>query len=249
VLTSGEALPADLVRRFHERLGGVELHNLYGPTEAAVDVTWWPCAGESGARPISIGRPIANTAVYVLDRNLRPVPLGSAGELGIGGVQIARGYWGRPDLTAERFVPDPAAPEPGARLYRTGDLVRHRPEGELEYLGRIDHQVKVRGVRIELGEIEAVLAAHPRVREAVVVALGDRLVAYAVPALGTAPGEGGLGESELRAYLRERLPDPMIPAAWVMLPALPLSPNGKVDRQALPAPESARPETAFGRRA
>jgi amino acid adenylation domain-containing protein len=249
VVVSGEALPRELAVRFQDRLGrlGVELHNLYGPTEAAVEVTWWPCPAETAGRPVPIGRPIDNTKVVLLDHALRPVPIGVAGELCIGGVQVARGYLRRPDLTAERFIPDPFISdheEAGARLYRTGDLVRHCPGGELEFLGRIDHQVKVRGVRIELGEVEAALAAHPAVREVVVALTGggvgpERLAAWVVPA-----GEIPSGE-ELRAHLQSRLPETMIPSAWVFLPHLPLSPSGKVDRRALPAPDLAGVATSF----
>ncbi|HEX6909727.1 MAG TPA: amino acid adenylation domain-containing protein, partial [Longimicrobium sp.] len=233
VMSSGEALPADLVGRFFERLPHAELHNLYGPTEAAVDVTYQPCAPADAHRVVPIGRPVANTRVYVLDRGGQPVPVGVPGELHIGGVQVGRGYLDRAALTAERFIPDPFG-APGARLYRTGDLARWRADGTVEYLGRLDHQVKVRGFRVELGEIEAVLASHPAVRETVVVARQDapgdvRLVAYAAPA--------DAGVEALRAYLRERMPEHMVPSAFVLLDALPLSPNGKIDRRALPAPE------------
>jgi amino acid adenylation domain-containing protein len=240
VVASGEELPADLERRFFSRLG-TRLENLYGPTEAAVDVTFWPCDPAGTADRVPIGRPVANTALHLLGRDLQPVPPGAVGELCIGGVQVARGYLGRPDLTAERFVPDPFAAA-GGRLYRTGDLVRHRPSGELDFLGRIDHQVKIRGFRVELGEIEAALAAHPAVERSVVVVREDRpgdrrLVAYAVVA-AVVPGAGGDGlAGELRASLEVRLPGHMIPSAFVLLPALPLTPNGKVDRRALPAPE------------
>ncbi|HSK80744.1 MAG TPA: amino acid adenylation domain-containing protein, partial [Thermoanaerobaculia bacterium] len=228
VIASGEALPRELASRFAARLNA-ELHNLYGPTEAAVDVSWHFCRpGETGAVPI--GRPISNLALYILDPGLAPVPAGVPGELFIGGLGVARGYLGRPGLTAERFVPDPFAAGAGGRLYRTGDLARFLADGEIEYLGRTDHQVKIRGFRIELGEIEAALAAHKAVREAVAVPWQDGgrtlLVAYVV---GAAP-------DELRAFLRERLPDYMVPALFVEMPALPLSPNGKVDRRALPAP-------------
>ena len=201
VMASGEALPAALQERFFERLPGAALHNLYGPTEAAVDVTFWACEPGSARAAVPIGRPVANTAIHLLDAGFEPVPVGVPGELSIGGVQVGRGYFGRPELTAERFVPAPAG-EPGGRLYRTGDLVRRLPAGEVEFLGRIDHQVKIRGLRIELGEIESALARHPGVQEAVVLAAagpsGDaadrRLVAYLVPeALRSAP---------LRARLR-----------------------------------------------
>ncbi|HKH45889.1 MAG TPA: phosphopantetheine-binding protein, partial [Thermoanaerobaculia bacterium] len=182
--------------------------------------------------------------LYVLDRRLRPVPMGSAGELHIAGVQVARGYLGRPELSAERFIPDPFAAESsgsrGGRLYRTGDLVRHRASGELEFLGRLDHQVKLGGVRIELGEIEHALASHEAVREAVVLARSIsgkiRLVAYVVPAIPETSGEGAPDASALRAHLLGKLPGTMIPSSWVFLPSLPLSPSGKVDRKALPEP-------------
>ena len=184
VLASGEALPPELARQFFAR-SGAELHNLYGPTEAAVDVTWWECEREPAGPGMPIGRPVANTQIHLLDPDGNPVPVGVPGELAIGGVQVARGYLGRPELTAERFVPDPFAAAPGGRLYRTGDLARRRTGGEVEYLGRLDHQVKLRGLRIELGEIESGLAAHPGVLAAAVVVRearpGDsRLLAYVV---------------------------------------------------------------------
>ena len=236
VVASGEALPLDLVERFYQRLPHSHLANLYGPTEAAVDVTAWGCQAQDPRRMVPIGRPIANTHIRILDHNLRPVPIGIPGELMIGGVQLARGYHRRPALTACAFLPDPAAEHPGARLYATGDLARWRSDGTLEYLGRIDHQVKIRGFRIELGEIEAVLAGHESVRETVVVARreqGDaRLVAYLVAVPGATPDV-----DSLRAHLRTHLPEYMIPSAFVVLDAMPLSPNGKVDRKVLPAPE------------
>jgi amino acid adenylation domain-containing protein len=231
VMCSGEALPEVLARRFHHCLPGVELHNLYGPTEAAVDVTAWTYTPVFSGTSIPLGKPIANTHMYVLDPQGDPTPIGVAGEIFIGGVQVGRGYWDRPDLTAERFVPDPFG-APGARLYRTGDLGRWLLDGTLEYLGRNDFQVKLRGFRIELGEIEAQLAGHPDVREAVVVAresgAGDpRLIAYYT-------ADAALPIPSLRTYLGERLPDYMVPAAFAWLDALPLSPNGKLDRKALP---------------
>ncbi|HEU4556753.1 MAG TPA: amino acid adenylation domain-containing protein [Longimicrobium sp.] len=230
VPVSGEAVSAVLARQFHQRLPGVELHNLYGPTETG-EATDWECP--PGLARVSIGRAIHNSTVYVLDHAGEPVPVGVAGELFIGGVAVARGYLGRARLTAERFIPDPFG-EPGARLYRTGDLCRWLADGTLDYLGRTDFQVKVRGFRVELGEIEARLASHPGVREAVVLALDDgsggkRLVAYFV-------GEA-LESEALRAHLSVHLPEYMVPAAFVRLERLPLTPNGKLDRKALPAPE------------
>ncbi len=221
------------------------LYNHYGPTESTVVATCIPVSPEDQSPPI--GRPIDNTRAYVLDRHLRPLPAGVPGELALGGESLARGYLNRPELTAERFVPDPFGEAPDARLYRTGDLVRWAPRAQdasLEFLGRIDHQVKVRGVRIELGEIEAVLGEHPGVRQAAVVVRQEtgetHLAAYVVPRVAFADLAG-----ELRAHLRGRLPEAMIPTAWMTLEALPLTPNGKVDRQSLPAP-SFKPEAEGG---
>jgi amino acid adenylation domain-containing protein len=234
VMSSGEALPADLVTRFFHALPSGQLHNLYGPTEAAVDVTHWPCTPEvRGSVPI--GRPIANTRMYVLDARGEPAPVGVPGELWIAGIQVGRGYWRRAGLTAERFVPDPFAPDAGARMYRTGDRARWLADGNLEYLGRTDFQVKVRGFRIEPGEIEAELAALPGVRQAVVDARtgpgGARLVAW-IAAEGAQPAP-----AELRAGLLRSLPDHMVPSVFVPVDSMPLTPSGKVDRRALPEPE------------
>ncbi len=236
VLCSGEALPHELQERFFARLPNVELHNLYGPTEAAVDVTYWACRRGDERLTVPIGRPVANTQMYVLDARMRPAPLGVAGELFIGGVQVGRGYVGRDDLTVERFVPDPFSRTPGARLYKTGDLARHLPDGAIEYLGRLDYQVKIRGQRIELGEIEATLDKHPGVGQSVVLAREDtpgdqRLVAYVVARQAAPSAE------ELKEHLSRELPAYMVPSAFVFLEALPLTSSGKADRKLLPAPE------------
>ncbi|MGO1073868.1 amino acid adenylation domain-containing protein, partial [Lysobacter sp. CA199] len=244
VKCSGEALPYALQQRFRMELPNAQLHNLYGPTEAAVDVTYWRCVDDAHAGIVPIGRPVANTAIYLLDARGEPVPVGVAGELFIGGVQVGRGYHNRSELTTERFVADPYSSDEKARLYRTGDLARWLADGSIEYLGRNDFQVKIRGFRIELGEIEAKLAECAGVREAVVLAREDapgekRLVAYV-----TMPSEAAAAVADLRTQLLAQLPDYMVPAAFVVLPSLPLTPNGKLDRKALPAPDDA----AYARR-
>ncbi|HEV2706447.1 MAG TPA: amino acid adenylation domain-containing protein, partial [Pyrinomonadaceae bacterium] len=249
VICSGEALSKELAERCL-RDASAELHNLYGPTEAAVDVTFWHCQREEERNSVPIGRPIANTQIYILDREMQVVPQGVSGELYIGGVGLARGYVKRPELTAERFVPDPYSEVGGARLYRTGDVARYLAGGEIEYLGRVDYQVKVRGYRIELGEIEAALVGEEGIGEAVVIAVegagGDKqLVAYLVAEKGA--GRGEIETEQIRRRLEERLPDYMVPAFFVELQALPLTPNGKVDRRALPEPERGRRQTEAGR--
>ncbi|HEX8696794.1 MAG TPA: amino acid adenylation domain-containing protein, partial [Longimicrobium sp.] len=241
VLCGGEALPVALLQRFHERLPHVALHNLYGPSEAATALAALHCAPEEARATVPIGRPTGNVRVYLVDGAGRPVPVGVPGELLIGGAGVARGYLGRSDLTAERFVPDPFGGEPGARLYRTGDLARWLADGRIEFLGRNDFQVKIRGFRVEPGEVEAALASHAAVREALVVARedgpGDRqLVAYVV---------GEVETDALREHLRQSLPEYMVPAAFVVLDRIPLNPNGKVDRTALPAPEYGAAEDAY----
>ena len=224
-------------------MGGAVLRNEYGPSETHV-VTAHTLAGPPEAWPAlpPIGRPIANTQIYLLDGNLRPAPLGVFGELYVGGDSLARGYLGRPDLTAERFVPDPHGLAPGGRLYKTGDLARYLPGGEIEYLGRIDHQVKIRGFRIELGEVEAALVRHASVREAVAAVRGGTPAERTLVAYLVAEGEATPAAGELRAFLRDKLPEYMVPSAFVVLDSLPLTPSGKVDRKALPEPGGSRLE-------
>ncbi|HEX6367825.1 MAG TPA: amino acid adenylation domain-containing protein [Longimicrobium sp.] len=235
VATGSDAVSPEAVNAWARAAAGVRLFNAYGPTEATITAAAWEHGGGEvdPAAPVPIGRPVANTPAYVVDAAGEPSPVGVPGELRIGGAQVARGYLGRPALTAERFVPDPFSPAPGGRLYRTGDRARWRPDGQLEFLGRMDAQVKVRGFRIEPGEIESALLRDPAVRQAVVAARDDapggtRLVAYVV-------GEA-VDVDALRARLRAGLPEHMVPSAFVALDALPLTPSGKVDRRALPAP-------------
>jgi len=234
VLCSGEALPHHSQERFYERLPGASLHNLYGPTEAAVDVTYWACQPRDERRTVPIGWPVANTQIYILDSNMHPVPIGVAGELHIGGIQVGRGYVGRQDLTVERFIPDPFSSRSGAKLYKTGDLAKHLDDGAIEYLGRLDFQVKIRGQRIELGEIEATISAHNKVGQCVAIVREDtpgdqRLCAYVVL-------RELLSVKELKEYASQVLPSHMIPSAIVFLDVLPLTFSGKTDRKRLPAP-------------
>jgi amino acid adenylation domain-containing protein len=246
LLFGGEAVDPGSVRRVLERGAPRRLLHVYGPTETTTFASWHLVREvAAGAVTVPIGRPIANTSLQLLDRALRPVPLGVVGEVFLGGDGLALGYLGHPELTAERFVPHPQPGGPGERLYRTGDLARRRGDGAVEYVGRLDHQVKIRGFRIEPGEIEAALAEHPGLSEALVLAVESgrgggvdrRLVAYVVPADGSAPSAG-----ELRSHLERRLPAYMVPSVFVSLAAFPLNSNGKVDRRALPAPDGSRPE-------
>jgi acyl carrier protein len=237
VIVAGEPCPGDLPERHYELLPHTNLFNEYGPTEATVWSSVYKFTPQGPSAPISIGRPIANTQIYLLDPHLYPVPIGVPGELYIGGAGLARGYLNRPELTTKKFVPHPFSNEPGARLYKTGDLAHYLPTGDIEFLGRLDQQVKIRGYRIELGEIEAALGQHPAVQEVVVVTREDvpgdtHLVAYVVPR-----GEQTSTSSELRRTAQERLPDYMVPSAFVLLESLPQTPNGKLDRRALPAPD------------
>jgi amino acid adenylation domain-containing protein len=244
ICCGGEAMPPDLPARLFARLD-VELYNLYGPTEAAVDATWWACR-RGGPRPsVPIGRPIANVRAYILDANGSPVAPGVPGELYLGGAGLARGYLNAPGLTAERFLPDPFVDVPGARMYRTGDRCRWLADGAIEFLGRLDHQVKVRGYRIEPDEVESALLGHPAVREAAVAvhegtAGASRLIAYIVADTEGAP----ITPESVRRHLKERLPEYMVPSAFVTLAALPRTVSGKVDRRSLPAPPAERPDTA-----
>jgi amino acid adenylation domain-containing protein len=236
VFCGGEVLPAELLEQFFKSMPA-RIHNMYGPTEGTIDATCWHCEPSSN---VSIGRPVANKQVYLLDSHLQPVPVGVPGHLHVGGVGLTRGYLHQPQLSAEKLIPNPFSAEPGALLYRTGDLARYLPDGSLEFLGRLDQQVKVRGFRIEVEEIEAVLASHEAVQAAVVLARErvkgvKELVAYVVAAQTTV--------SELRAYLKGRLPEYMVPAYFVLLDELPLTPNGKLDRLSLPAPTEIRSQT------
>jgi amino acid adenylation domain-containing protein len=235
VFCSGETLTVDTVRRFLTTWPDIEVHNLYGPTEASIDVTAWHCKPDAATVPI--GRPIANTRTYVLDGQLQPAPIAVPGQLFLAGVGLAHGYHHRPALTAQRFLPDPYGP-PGQRMYATGDLVRWRADGVLEYLGRQDGQVKIRGQRIELGEVEHVLAQHPDVRQCAVAVRDGSLVAYVV---------GAVDLGALRTHVAERLPASMTPTAWVPLAELPVTHSGKLDTARLPEPERAAPETVAPR--
>jgi acyl-coenzyme A synthetase/AMP-(fatty) acid ligase/acyl carrier protein len=234
LLSAGEELSSDLLRAWLR--DGLEIYNGYGPTEASIGSTFMKLDAGTPLPP-PIGRPKPNYRAYVLDPHLNPVPVGVTGELHIGGAGVARGYLNRPDLTRERFIPDPFTP--GQRLYKTGDLVRRRPDGALVFAGRIDNQVKIRGLRIELGEIEAALAAHPGIGQAVVTVITDpagdkQLAAYYRPGAGSAPAA-----AELRHYLAGQLPAYMIPGYLIRLDELPLTAHGKIDKAALPAPEIA----------
>jgi acyl-coenzyme A synthetase/AMP-(fatty) acid ligase/acyl carrier protein len=239
VICFGEPLPTKLQERFFTR-STAELSVFYGTTEAP-SATFWHCKRDDAQRIVGIGRRLPSKQIYVLDSYLQPVPIGVPGELHIGG-RLARGYLNRPELTAEKFIFNPFSREPGARLYKTGDLARYLPDGNLEFLGRADQQVKIRGVRVELGEVEAVLVQHAAVQEAVVLAWEDesgdkRLAAYVVADQHPLPSI-----PELRSFVQERLPHYMVPSAFVLLDALPLNPHGKLDRHALPVPDYEKPE-------
>ncbi len=236
VVCSGEALTPEIQSRFFERFD-CELHNLYGPTEAAIDVTYWECKPEPNAVTVPIGHPIANTSIYILDEHMKPTPIGVSGELFIGGVGLARGYYNKAKMTEERFVPDPFDRSPGARLYRTGDIARFRADGVIEYIGRADYQEKIRGFRIELGEVEVVLERHPDVGQAAVISRDDRpggryMAAYAVPKNGAK-----LDGATLKCFIQQFLPEYMVPSAFVVMDSFPLTPNGKLNRGALPTPD------------
>lgn len=243
VFCGGEPLSGDLVRKFCQTLPA-ELHNLYGPTEVTIDSVFYSVPRDKFADTVPIGRPVANTQAYVLNRHRQPVPIGVPGELYLGGVQVGCGYHNRPELTAERFLPDPFSTARDALLYKTGDKVRYRPDGNIEFLGRMDHQVKLRGFRIELGEIESTLGQHAAVKEAVAVVREDvpgdqRLVAYLLSKSGEPPKA-----AELRQLLKAKLPDYMVPSIFVFLDHFPMTPNGKLDRKALPPPEGRQSELA-----
>ncbi len=247
---AGEALPEAVVEQIYANTKTERVYNLYGPTE---DTTYSTYTLVRRGASVTVGRPLANTQAYILDAHFNPVPIGVPGELYLAGEGLARGYYGRPDLTAERFIPNPFSSGPGVRMYRTGDLTRYLPDGNIQYLGRMDHQVKVRGFRIELGEIETALDSHPDVRRSIVMAREDepgnkQLVAYVVPELQDGDSDQRAESAELipqlRAWLGDKLPEFMIPAAFVLLDSMPLSPNGKINRSMLPVPEQSRDETA-----
>jgi len=248
LIPTGEALPLDLCHHWFRLYPEIPLLNAYGPTECSDDVTHWPIDEISfdGAARISIGRPIFNTQIYILNAALQPQPVGIVGELYVGGIGVGRGYLKESGKTAEFFAPDDFAIEAGSRLYKTGDLARYQPDGSLECLGRIDHQVKVRGFRIELGEIEAALGLHPGIQESVVAFREDALGEKSLTAYLVAKPEIALSISELRDFLKQKLPEYMAPNAYVMLDSLPLTKNGKLDRRALPAPEMTNSELELG---
>jgi amino acid adenylation domain-containing protein len=238
IIVAGEACSSNLVARW---ASGRRLFNAYGPTEATVCATVALCT--DGSQKPSIGRPIANTQIYLLDEKLQPVAIGVPGELYIGGAGLARGYLNRPDLTKEKFIPNPFSNKPGERLYKTGDLARYLSDGNIEYLGRIDNQVKIRGFRIELGEIEAVLAQHPEVFQALVICREDipgnkHIVAYLVPKTEAEEKKAPPTVDDFRSFLLASLPDYMVPVTFIFLPAMPLTPNGKIDHRALPDPNT-----------
>jgi amino acid adenylation domain-containing protein len=243
LLLGGETLNRPLVDRTFDAFPGIELWNLYGPTEATANAAVARIFPDGA---ITLGRPIANTRIYILDSHLEPVPAGVPGELCIAGAGVARGYLNRPLLTADKFVRDPFSDEPGARLYKTGDLARYLPDGDIEFLGRIDHQVKIHGFRIELGEIEAVLSLHPAVCESVVVARDNQREEKSLAAYVVLEREFACTLGELRSFLTSRLPQHMIPSSFVILESLPLTPNGKIDRRALVGRSAERPEPTGG---
>jgi amino acid adenylation domain-containing protein len=240
VIVAGEPCPLELPKRHFETLSQASLYNEYGPTEATVWSTVYKCGPQDGVTTVPIGCPVANVQTYVLDDLCQPVPVGVVGELYIGGEGLARGYLNSPAQTAERFVPHPFSLEPGARMYATGDLARYLPGGDLEFLGRRDHQVKVRGYRIELAEIEVALIDHPAVREAVALVTDEGRIATYLTVNGPTPP----GAEDLRDFLRPRLPEYMLPSQFVLLDAMPVGANGKLDRSALPALGSTRPTQA-----
>jgi amino acid adenylation domain-containing protein len=236
VIVAGEACPQDVVQRHFQRLPQTALYNEYGPTEATVWSTVCHVPATGVQTPVPIGRPIANTQVFILDEHHQPVPIGVPGELYIGGNGVARGYLNQPELTARSFIPSPFQDKANGRLYKTGDLACYLPDGNIQFLGRVDHQVKIRGYRVELDEIQLALNQHPRIRENVVVAWeeerGQQLAAYFVPASELVPSS-----EELRSFLQVTLPDYMLPTAFISLEVLPVTPNGKLDRHALPRPD------------
>jgi len=246
-LSSGESLSKELADQFRTLLPGRKLLNLYGSSEVAADVTFYDCGDRKPGTNVPIGRPINNTTIYILDRGMQPVPIGMPGEIYVGGAGLARGYLNRPELTNDRFIRSPFSDDPNCRLYRTGDLARFEPDGNIEFLGRLDHQVKIRGHRIELGEIESAIMQHPEINHCVVTvydnksSAGNQLIAYLVPSK-----RSECAMTEVRRFVAGKLPEYMVPSQLVVLDHLPLMPNGKVDRNALPSPNAFTPQLTEG---
>ena len=247
LVIGGEALSSDLVKTLRQYSEDCQIINHYGPSETTVGVSTFSINTDSNwevSDIVTIGRPLGNTQIYILDHYLQPVPIGVSGEIYIGGNNLTRGYINHPEITSEKFIHNPFSDQLGSRLYKTGDLARYLPDANIEFLGRADHQVKIRGFRIELPEIESVIRQHPKIKENIVLTKEEQSGTKALVAYFVSTDKSELSNNELRDFLQEKLPDYMIPSTFVLLKALPLTPNGKIDRQALPSPESINPELA-----